>query len=482
MSGIVIRVISDIGISRITLQAGSTLGDLRREIGKRIQFKDGTLLNFVSTDSNLEIFGQDGDPLEKFGVGHGSCLQLVPVSQDSSHSLDMSYIALDKTRIEAEDPSSSAKDKQNDSSSRSEDKDDANKGPTFKSFDAYLMENGFPIGELPLKQSYKSVMLERGKMNKLPSGVTVKHQTYRHVDHLEIMNVEDMQNFANYWMNDLEMAEQRAGWLYGYYLEDNHYPLGIRAVCEGIYEPPQKSSLCDVELLPDEFLPIADTIAGKFGLERIGHIITHLPRENYLSPQDIVDCAKIQLERAHNTHYTGYPVSTHVTCTMHPDSEGKPGLNVFMASDTAMALVRDGTISHVQKDPMVVTIREPSSKNEVLPQIIESGKEVTSFDPSWLIIRVNDSAPIVPNSMFKYFDFPRENRSGQPVTNNAVKKFLSSRLAGGLEASNPSIFCDFHLLLYLAKILDIETSLAICDAILGKATLDPIMVEFLMNG
>lgn len=477
----IIRVISSVGISRASLPADATLGDLRAEIRNRIQIPDGTDVQFVISDTNVKVAGQDNEPLSKFGVEHGTCLRLVPIQTDASSPPDLSYVCIGKADVkEPEAVAAPSAPASAPLPSKTDEAPSTSSEPTFKSFDAFLRDNGFPISELALKQSYKSVFIERGKMNKLPSGVTVKHQPYRHVDHLELMNVDDIQNFANYWMNDLEMAEQRVGWLYGYYVEDPHYPLGIRAVCEGIYEPPQKSSLCDVELLPDDFLPVVDRIADKFGLERIGHIITHLPRDNYLSPQDIVDCAKIQLDRAHSTHYTGYPVSTHVTCTMHPDSEGKPALNAFMVSDTAMALVRDGTISDMQNDPVVLTIREPRQKNEILPQIIESGKEVSSFDPSWLLIRVNDSAPIIPHSIFKYFDFPRENRGGRPVTNDAVKGFLSSRLAGGLDASNPAIFSDFHLLLYLAKILDVDTALAICDAVLGTAPLDPIMVELLM--
>jgi nuclear protein localization family protein 4 len=33
------------------------------------------------------------------------------------------------------------------------------------------------------------------------------------------------------------MAEQRIGYLYGYFAEDPHYKGGIRAIVEAIYEP-----------------------------------------------------------------------------------------------------------------------------------------------------------------------------------------------------------------------------------------------------
>ncbi|EDO06559.1 nuclear protein localization protein 4 (NPL4) family protein [Babesia bovis T2Bo] len=478
----IIRVLSSIGISRISLKPSATLGDLKAEIRSRIQIPEGVELKFVFCDNNLEINGEDYAVLADLGIEHGTSLRLITLQGSTTINQNLSYVSMCKVDSPAEAPITSTVDSTVASPSvDKEETDDVGSSSHFKSFDAFLRDSGYPLSDLPLRQSYKPILIERGKMNKLPSSVTVKHQPYRHVDHIELMNVQDIHNFANYWMNDLEMAEQRAGWLYGYYVEDSHYPLGIRAVCEGIYEPPQHSTLCDVEFLPDEFISTVDAIAARLGLERIGHILTHLPRENYLSPQDVIDSAKVQLGRVHKTHYTRYPVSTHITCTLHPDSEGKPALNAFMVSDTAMALLRDGIIADVQPDPMVISMRQPTNKNEVLPQIIESGKEVTSFDPSWFVIRVNDSAPINPNSIFKYSDFPRENRTIRPITPDAVKKFFSSRLAEGLETSDANIFSDFHLLIYMARVLDVETALAICDALLGKTTLDPIMVELLMT-
>ncbi|AFZ79517.1 hypothetical protein BEWA_023660 [Theileria equi strain WA] len=336
--------------------------------------------------------------------------------------------------------------------------------PRFKSFDAFLQDNGYSIGDLALKQSYRPVEIQRGCMNKLPVGITIKHQKYRHVDHIEFMNVEEMKNFANYWIDTLEMAEQRAGWLYGYYIEDSHYPLGIRAVCEAIYEPPQRSFMEYSELLSDPFLNTVDRIANKLGLERIGYIFTHLPRENVMTPKDIIDAAKRQLDTAKDIHYTGYPVSTHVTCTMCPDGEGKPVLNAFMASDSAMALLRDGMFSEEQNDIKMVEIRKASSSFEILPQIFESGKEVSSFDSDWLIVRVNDSAPIHPMPFFKHTGFPRENREVSTDVN--IWKYTNTP-------------CDFHLLLYIANTLDVDTALAVCDSILKGEEVDGLIWDLL---
>lgn len=78
----------------------------------------------------------------------------------------------------------------------------------------------------------------------------MKRQEYRHVDYVQFMNSAEISNFVNYWLNTFE---ERVGWLYGYYAEDPDYELGIRAVVEAIYEPPQVGTYNNVNILEDPF-------------------------------------------------------------------------------------------------------------------------------------------------------------------------------------------------------------------------------------
>ncbi len=71
----------------------------------------------------------------------------------------------------------------------------------------------------------------------MPPSITIKSQEYRHVDYAQFMNIKDMSNFVKYWVDVKKGAEQRVGFLYGYYAEDPHYKGGIRAIIEAIYEP-----------------------------------------------------------------------------------------------------------------------------------------------------------------------------------------------------------------------------------------------------
>lgn len=51
----------------------------------------------------------------------------------------------------------------------------------------------------------------------IPPSVIIKRQEYRHVDYVQFMNIAQIQSFVRYWVQDKHMAEQRVGYLYGYY-------------------------------------------------------------------------------------------------------------------------------------------------------------------------------------------------------------------------------------------------------------------------
>lgn len=87
-------------------------------------------------------------------------------------------------------------------------------------------------------------------MKSMPPSINMKRQEYRHVDYVQFMNSAEISNFVNYWLNTFE---ERVGWLYGYYAEDPDYELGIRAVVEAIYEPPQVGTYNNVSILEDPF-------------------------------------------------------------------------------------------------------------------------------------------------------------------------------------------------------------------------------------
>ena len=342
--------------------------------------------------------------------------------------------------------------------------------PLHKTFEAFLSERRYETGNLPGNLSYKSRTLEKGRMFKVPPAVTLTHQPFRHVDHLEFMNVPEIQDFVRNWQVNHHMVTQRCGMMYGYYIEDPNYEGGYRAVVEGIYEPPQQciddSPVMDEK---DDFLHTVDKIAEALGLERVGFIFTSLGRdsEHLMTGKEVIRAAKMQIANETSEHYTKYVLSKFVTCVTHPNlKEGaQPETDVFMVSDQFCGMVRDKLIESNEKEqtnPKRVKLRKPLP-GELLPDVLEAGKSASNeFDPDWFVVKVNSGAPVKPKSFFIHSHFPRENRQGTPQLRSDIKKYLNKCTQA---EPNWSKLSDFHLLLFLARIFDVETAKVICESV-----------------
>ncbi|SCM23370.1 nuclear protein localization protein 4, putative [Plasmodium chabaudi chabaudi] len=509
MSKIIVRLRCATGIYRIEIEKDRKLIELKNKINE--------LLNVPVEKQQIYLFGYSNDALnndwitlDEYNMKNGCIIELkseikptykkstnivTPINKDGDENLEKKSATHNNGIKESvnNNYNSNANKSKNENDNKSGYSKNGNGGedklkkennenePNFKSFDYFLKLRGYNTTDLPLNNEYKSVYLVKGQLNKIPLSVTLKHQEYRHVDHLELMNIEEIKNFVHYWCYENHMLEQRIGWMYGYYKEDTHYNLGIRAVCECIYEPPQFCEGDQVRLLPDDFMSNVDLIAEKLGLEKIGIIFTHLPRKEYLASHELVNIAKLQLSNLKkNTHYTNYSISNFITCTISPDPllNNEPITNAFMVSDLGMSLIRDNLIDEIQDDPSHIKLRSPN-KHELLPQILEGGKETNKFDTDWFIIRVNDSAPKVVRSIFKNYHFPRENRNKPQTVYDVKEYFSSSKLDRGVNGK--SRCSDFHLIIFAAKVLDIETALVLCDAVVNNKEIDPIIEEMLTS-
>ncbi|KAF8820252.1 NPL4 family protein [Cardiosporidium cionae] len=513
---LILRIRSPAGFTRLSISSSLTLKDLKKEIEVHTNIPAEQQSLFLDADYRKSLSG-DSCFLDKFALQNGSILfvksdyvgeikgstlestqgkwktstelteqhpkdttkknmgkplphsQGIDDMQPEDKSLDSSASEMKTSlpKISAEDTSAGFR------------KDDKSE-PNFKSFDQFLTDNGYNIIELPGSKSYLPSQLVRNQMMKVPPSVTLKYQPYRHVDHLELMNVEEIKNFVNYWRYSLDMVTQRAGWMFGYYKEDEHYPLGIRAVCEAIYEPPQYSVNDSICLLDDPDNKKVEAIAAHLGLEKIGMIFTHLPRDEFLTAKEVISIANRQLNSLTNKHFTGYLMSKLVTCTISPDltANGEPVANAFMVSDMGMALVRDGLINEELSNGSHMHLRK-AKKQELLPQILESGKEAVKFDSDWFLVRVNESAPKRVRSMFLHTHFPRENRD-TPCPSSAIKDYFSHpAVMQYKKESRWKRFADFHLILYVSIKLDLETALTICESIRDQSEVDEGLEEVL---
>ena len=129
----------------------------------------------------------------------------------------------------------------------------------------------------------------------IPPNVIVKRQEYRHVDYVEFMNIGQIQNFVKYWVQKKHTAEQRVGYLYGYYAEDPNYKGGIRVIVEAIYEPDQVGTYSDFQIKENPSRTHrADFIANGLSLERVGWIYTETNHDTVMDEKKLRMAARMQ--------------------------------------------------------------------------------------------------------------------------------------------------------------------------------------------
>ena len=87
------------------------------------------------------------------------------------------------------------------------------------------------------------------------------------VDHVEFSSSSHIENFINYWRST---GLQRFGYMYGKYEPYPDVPLGIKAVVEVIYEPPQEGEVDGISLtLPWNEEKTIDDAADACGLTKV---------------------------------------------------------------------------------------------------------------------------------------------------------------------------------------------------------------------
>eukprot|EP00927_Polykrikos_kofoidii_P020847 TRINITY_DN1993_c0_g2_i1.p1 TRINITY_DN1993_c0_g2~~TRINITY_DN1993_c0_g2_i1.p1 ORF type:complete len:506 (-),score=105.22 TRINITY_DN1993_c0_g2_i1:65-1582(-) len=485
---IVVRLETPSGRSRVVLPASATFADLQAEVSAKTGVEAGSQRFALDPKGQRPVSGGAGAGLQGLGIVNGTQLHLV--NKDASIAAQV----LTKVPVPVEPEkaastggtgnpaassgataASSSKTSSTDvaprpGSSSSEAAPAAAKGadPKFETFDAFLRNRRFDTTSLQGAQQFVSGTVSQTGMIKIPPSVSIKQQPYRHVDTLSVMNVPEMEYFIGYWRNHLlENAMQRVGWMYGYYLEDKNYDEGCRALVEGIYEPPQEMIGEMASPKDDPCHAQVDRIAEALGLERIGWIFTTLLLEDgqLLSPNEVHRIARLQQENSTDIHFTKYRLSKFVTCAVRPDVKlgGEPSINAFMVSDQCTAMVRDGILGE-HEDRKHVVVRE-AKKNELIPSFIVEGKPSKKMMTDFFVVRVNDTNPKKVRSIFTHADFPRENRQTHPQRRDDLKRYFKKR-----DRSEPSWsrFADFHLILYIAKEIDVDTALTICDCVTNR--------------
>lgn len=301
-----------------------------------------------------------------------------------------------------------------------------------------------------------------------PPVITLQQQKFRMVDHVEFADHSILNKFIDSWR---QTGVQRFGILYGRYEVFDKVPLGIKAVVEAIYEPPQSGETDGLTLLNWENEAQVDKVAESLGIYKVGITFTDLVDSGvgngtvlckrhkdtyFLSCLEVIMSAKYQLQNPNATKYcnSGKFSSKFVTCVISGGLKGEIEPRSYQVSTSAEALVRADMITG-STQPSQLYINKTDNKRYV-PDIFylkinEYGLEVKSnakpsFPVEFLLVSLLDSFPINPLPLFNQ-DFIIENRDfiGDLQDLHAVHNLISGDQGDG------SKLCDFHFLVYLSK-------------------------------
>eukprot|EP00871_Galdieria_phlegrea_P003919 jgi/Galph1/4528/GphlegSOOS_G3174.1 len=262
--------------------------------------------------------------------------------------------------------------------------------------------------------------------------------------------------------------QQRLGFLYGHVEESN------LVYIDCIYEPPQKGTFHLYKLSSEEESEALESqkqsekLASLLGLQKVGWIFSSKPRKCIFSGVDILTACEFQCDV--EREFGEEAAKTFVTITVSSTEEGMIHLEAYQVSELCIDMYKAGVFLPKNEQ------KPNSGKVRTKEDVIVEGVECRAVDTDFFLVAV----PIkdhhswlknnckTPNFLRVFFltvfykDFPVENREQAPQKPADLAKCLSQ------SRDEPFIrrITDFHMLLYISNVLDINADMPIlCNAV-----------------